>query len=62
VPLQLCVLKKSIIDPSTIETVKLEGGECGGKLTSEDMQRKGYSVGFYKDFLAKNFTNLKLVE
>jgi len=40
--------KKEHIDPSTIETVKLEGGECGGKLTSEDMQRKGYEVGDIK--------------
>ncbi len=40
--------KKEHIDPSTIETVKLEGGECGGKLSSEDMQRNGYSVSDIK--------------
>jgi cytochrome c553 len=40
--------KKEHIDPSTIETVKLEGGECGGKLTAQDMQRNGYEVGDIK--------------
>ncbi len=40
--------KKEHIDPSTIETVKLEGGECGGKLSSQDMQRLGYTVGDIK--------------
>ena len=40
--------KKEHIDPSTIETVKLEGGECGGNLSSQDMQRAGYEVGDIK--------------
>jgi len=40
--------KKEHIDPSTIETVKLEGGECKGKLSSEDMQRNGYAVSDIK--------------
>ena len=40
--------KKEHIDPSTIETAKLEGGECGGKLSSQDMQRLGYTVGDIK--------------
>ena len=40
--------KKEHIDPSTIDTVKLEGGECGGKLSSQDMQRLGYTVGDIK--------------
>jgi len=40
--------KKEHIDPSTIEIVKLEGGECGGNLSSQDMQRAGYEVGDIK--------------
>ena len=40
--------KKEHIDPSTIETAKLEGGECDGKLSSQDMQRLGYTVGDIK--------------
>lgn len=36
--------KKNHLDPSTIETMKLEGGECEGKYTVEDMQRLGYRV------------------
>ncbi len=40
--------KKNHLDPSTIETVVLDGGACGGKLTVEDMQRDGYSVSDIK--------------
>lgn len=40
--------KKEHIDPSTIESQKLEGGECGGKLSAQDMQRLGYTVGDIK--------------
>jgi cytochrome c553 len=40
--------KKEHIDPSTIDTVALEGGECQGKLSSEGMQRQGYVVSDIK--------------
>jgi len=49
--------KKEHIDPSTIETVKLEGGECGGKLTAQDMQRNGYEVGDIKISSGENGLN-----
>jgi len=40
--------KKEHSDPSTIETVPLDGGKCGGKLSVQDMQRQGYEVGDIK--------------
>lgn len=40
--------KKDHIDPSTIETIALDGGKCGGKLSVQDMQKKGYEIDSMK--------------
>jgi len=40
--------KKDHIDPSTIDTVVLDGGECNGKLSVKDMKKKGYIVDSMK--------------
>jgi len=49
--------KKEHIDPSTIETIALDGGKCGGKLTVQDMQRAGYQVGDIKISSGKSGLN-----
>ena len=36
--------KKDQMDPSTIETVALDGGECQGMFSVSDMKKQGYNV------------------
>lgn len=36
--------KKNHFDPSTIETISLDGGKCNGKLSVTDMKKDGYEV------------------
>lgn len=40
--------KKDHFDPSTIETIALDGGECSGKLSVNDMKKSGYHVDSMK--------------
>jgi len=40
--------KKEHLDPATIETVTLDGGECDGKSTVLDMKKNGYIVDSMK--------------
>ena len=40
--------KKDHLDPSTIETISLDGGECKGKLSVDDMKKDGYIVDSMK--------------
>jgi len=40
--------KKDHFDPSTIETIALDGGECSGKLSVNDMKKDGYHVDSMK--------------
>ena len=64
--------KKEHLDPSTIETIALSGGECKDKLSVNDMKKNGYQVdsmkiqegknGFnYIYVFQKNTTNQKVV-
>ncbi len=43
----MCFIKDHT-DPSNIETTPLEGGECKGMFTVEDMKKQGYDVGDIK--------------
>ena len=40
--------KKEHLDPSTIETVALSGGECNDRLSVNDMKKDGYQVDSMK--------------
>lgn len=40
--------KKDHVDPSTIETITLSGGECNDKLSVNDMKKNGYQVDSMK--------------
>ena len=40
--------KKDHVDPSTIESVALDGGKCDGKLSVKDMKKDGYFVDTMK--------------
>ena len=40
--------KKEHLDPSTIETVTLNGGECNGTLSVVDMKKNGYVIDSMK--------------
>ena len=40
--------KKDHIDPSTIETIALSGGECNDKLSVTDMKKNGYEIDSLK--------------
>ena len=40
--------KKEHLDPSTIETIALSGGECKDKLSVNDMKKNGYQVDSMK--------------
>ena len=49
--------KKDHIDPSTIETIALSGGECQDKLSVNDMKKNGYQVDSMKLQDGKNGFN-----
>jgi len=40
--------KKDHLDPSTIESVSLDGGECNGSLSVIDMKKDGYKIDSMK--------------
>ena len=40
--------KKDHVDPSTIETIALSGGECNDKLSVNDMKKNGYQIDSMK--------------
>jgi len=40
--------KKEHLDPSTIETIALSGGECNNELSVNDMKKNGYQVDSMK--------------
>jgi len=40
--------KKDHLDPSTIESIALDGGKCDGKLSVQDMQKEGYEIDSMK--------------
>ncbi len=40
--------KKDHVDPSTIETIALSGGECNDKLSVTDMKKNGYQIDSMK--------------
>lgn len=46
--------KKDHVDPSTIESVPLEGGECKGEFSVAQMKEKGYNVKDIKITLGEN--------
>jgi len=49
--------KKEHLDPSTIETIALSGGECKDKLSVTDMKKNGYQVDSMKIQEGKNGFN-----
>jgi len=49
--------KKDHIDPSTIESISLDGGKCAGKLSVADMQKDGYQIDSMKLQDGKNGFN-----
>jgi len=49
--------KKEHLDPSTIETIALSGGECKDKLSVNDMKKNGYQVDSMKIQEGKNGFN-----
>lgn len=49
--------KKGHMDPSNIETIPLDGGECQGMLSVADMKKQGYNVDDIKITAGENGMN-----
>lgn len=53
--------KKDHMDPSNIETIPLEGGECKDMFSVEDMKKQGYNVDDIKITVGNNGMNYMYV-
>lgn len=53
--------KKDHIDPSNIDSIPLEGGECQGMFSVEDMKKQGYNVSDIKITVGDNGMNYMYV-